>query len=44
MNQKNHYRKWHGFARDFFWNHLPFIPVKKVTEQRQQQQQQKEKQ
>lgn len=34
--KNNHCRKWHGFARDFFWNHLPFIPVKEVTEQRQQ--------
>lgn len=33
VNQKNnHYREWHGFARDFFWNHLPFIPVKESYE------------
>lgn len=30
--KNNHYREWHGFARDFFWNHLPFIPVKESYE------------
>lgn len=31
-SKNNHYREWHGFARDFFWNHLPFIPVKESYE------------
>lgn len=30
--KNNHYRERHGFARDFFWNHLPFIPVKESYE------------